>query len=92
MVGVIESNFKSLGFSQVIVRLKDKRTTTANELSPAFIRQERTQDSLLAATLAERRSDSGAALVSGVPPKMRYFKHLGLMLGVVDQLGLKPPK
>jgi len=89
MVGVIESSLKSLGFSQVIVRLKDKRTTTANELSTAFTRSERAQDSLLAATLVNRRSDSGAALVSGVPPKMRYFKHLGLMLGVVDQLGLK---
>src|SRR5688500_9380401 len=99
---LIESELAASGVAQVIVVLSDPAAATAgmgaaasvgSGVSAHFTSSERSVNSQIAAAGMRHAGATLAAASStrrplNPPPPVRYYPHLGIMLGTVDRQGL----
>ena len=85
-----QQQIKESGIAQVMVFLKQpgQAGAAAADLEKHFTQKETSPQAALANAMSFRAGGGSRAAKPKVPPPMRVFKNLGIMLGTVDQQGL----
>ena len=90
MSNYIDEQFKAFGIAQVMVIFRAPQTAAAaaQSLAKHFRLSDTAPQSELAAAMSLKSIGDGSRGKESAPEAMRFYEHLGIMLGTVDKQGL----